>query len=536
MPTLTLSARAERPAIASTGQQRLLVAVDVSASSGPLERARPPISCVLALDVSGSMAGPPLEQVVRSVDRLTELVAPTDRLGIVAFSDGATVASELVDGDDAGRRVLQRRAHRLVADGWTNVEEGLRTAAGLLASEAPDRRRSVVLLSDGVPNRGASTPEALRAVVGGVRPVASVSTLGYGTQHNEDVLAAVADAGGGRYQFIQDPALARHELALALGAQADVVASGVELGVQPARGVELVRVVGFAQPRFREGGAVVGLPDLEANARRLVVVELEVLSAPRGGELAAVSVAWRDARTGAAEEARAAVVVDVRDRPAELDPAVHARVLLGRCEEERARARALADRGQFEGAAAALRAFLREVEASPAWKPDDGSELWEAHELVLDEAMALERRPSQEAYQVFRKQTLVVRADYQTPSMSSLRVGRSVTSLTRDKPAGPIPKAALVMLDGPTPGARFPVGERCTIGRTSAAEIVVASPSVSRRHADVFALEGEHWVCDLGSTNPTLVNGAPLGAAPHKLAPGDVIQVGVARLRYELLS
>ena len=48
-----------------------------------------------------------------------------------------------------------------------------------------------------------------------------------------------------------------------------------------------------------------------------------------------------------------------------------------------------------------------------------------------------------------------------------------------------------------------------------------------------FANAGDFWVADMGSTNPTLVNGSALGSAPHKLAAGDVIIVGDMKLRYE---
>jgi pSer/pThr/pTyr-binding forkhead associated (FHA) protein len=56
-------------------------------------------------------------------------------------------------------------------------------------------------------------------------------------------------------------------------------------------------------------------------------------------------------------------------------------------------------------------------------------------------------------------------------------------------------------------GARFPLVEAVTIGRSSQVEIFVADAGVSRRHAKVMpAPDGGHLLVDLGSANGTLVD------------------------------
>ncbi len=96
--------------------------------------------------------------------------------------------------------------------------------------------------------------------------------------------------------------------------------------------------------------------------------------------------------------------------------------------------------------------------------------------------------------------------------------------------AGKCPEAWLVAVGD---GARYRLADECLIGRTSEAHICVTSPNVSRRHAEIFANAGDYWLADLGSTNPTIVNGQPLQRAPHKLNPGDHVKVGNVELRYE---
>jgi FHA domain/TIR domain len=69
------------------------------------------------------------------------------------------------------------------------------------------------------------------------------------------------------------------------------------------------------------------------------------------------------------------------------------------------------------------------------------------------------------------------------------------------------------------------------IGRHSSSHIVIDDKTVSRQHAIVQAARGDrHVVLDVGSTSGVFVNGARVDQAI--LADGDLIELGVARLRY----
>lgn len=73
---------------------------------------------------------------------------------------------------------------------------------------------------------------------------------------------------------------------------------------------------------------------------------------------------------------------------------------------------------------------------------------------------------------------------------------------------------------------------RITIGRASDNDIVLGDLQVSRRHARLERVGGAWRLTDLGSRNPTLVNGLPVaGRAP--LADGDRITVGATDLRVD---
>jgi Ca-activated chloride channel family protein len=223
-------------------------------------------------------------------------------------------------------------------------------------------------------------------------------------------------------------------------------------------------------------------------------------------------------------------MIDVAEGPPAIALAACATVLLLRADRARAEARALADRGQFEGAAALLRGLMREIEATPG-SGEEGTPLHEAREQLLDEAMAYERRPAAEVLASFKMSTAPKSLSAGDIGASSRAKGATALRFA-SATAGLFPEAYLVIAEGPRAGSEKRLGPQNTIGRTSSADIVVASELVSRRHADVFALEGEFWIADLGSTNVTSVNDKPLGAKPHRLEAGDRIRVGDVVLVY----
>jgi hypothetical protein len=91
----------------------------------------------------------------------------------------------------------------------------------------------------------------------------------------------------------------------------------------------------------------------------------------------------------------------------------------------------------------------------------------------------------------------------------------------------------LVMPDVPDREMLIPETEgfALNIGRSSANDIVVRDPTVSRRHARISFHEGTYRVEDLNATNFTFLGGIPVVDTCHFM-PGDVLDVGTVQIRY----
>ena len=104
--------------------------------------------------------------------------------------------------------------------------------------------------------------------------------------------------------------------------------------------------------------------------------------------------------------------------------------------------------------------------------------------------------------------------------------------------APPIASAGprLVATMGTYAGNIFPLsGGSLDIGRDTANAVSLPDDTnASRRHAILQVTNGQAAVTDNGSSNGTFVNGVRIPAqSPHPLNPGDEVQIGMTRFRYE---
>ncbi len=89
-------------------------------------------------------------------------------------------------------------------------------------------------------------------------------------------------------------------------------------------------------------------------------------------------------------------------------------------------------------------------------------------------------------------------------------------------------RAYVIVIAGPNVGEMFKVDGVADIGRGQSARIRLTDTEISRRHARLVCKGGKVHVEDLGSTNGTFVNGAPV--SQRVLEDGDKIQIGTTTI------
>ena len=200
----------------------IVVAIARPRSSEEMERVDTEgIDIVLAMDVSTSMLARDLvpDRLSASKDIAIEFIAqrPTDRMGIVVFAGESFTQCPLTTDRATLINLMKEVQTDLIEDG-TAIGNGLATAVARM-KDSDAKSRVVILLTDGVNNRGEISPQMAAEIAKtyGIR----VYTIGVGTDNetapypvmtpwgvevqnvkveiDETLLAEIAESTGGRY-------------------------------------------------------------------------------------------------------------------------------------------------------------------------------------------------------------------------------------------------------------------------------------------------------------------------------------------------
>ncbi|MBW2281497.1 MAG: VWA domain-containing protein [Deltaproteobacteria bacterium] len=257
---------------------------------------RLPTDLVVVLDRSGSMRGDKLRDARAAIRELLARLGPEDRFALVTYSNQAAVRIPLSPATPQSRDSWFGAVASIRASGATNLSAGLDSGLSIVEASLADRRvPRVILISDGLANRGDSTRRGLVAIAGrAARGEFTLSSIGVGQDFNEAVMTAIADAGTGNYYYLENSALLANVFAAEFDAARSTVASALELRIEPASGVRVVEAAGY--PLGVEPGVAVIRPGaLFAGQERRIWVTL-ALSRSRVGqyELGHFALAYTD--------------------------------------------------------------------------------------------------------------------------------------------------------------------------------------------------------------------------------------------------
>jgi hypothetical protein len=389
---LVLTAQCEVPSL-GRGASREDFSVLVHARA-PAGVARAPLDLVIVLDVSSSMRGRKLALLKQAVGFVIDQLGPDDRLSVIAFSSSVSRLTGLARMSDAGKVAARLAVESLDNNHGTNIGEGLRVAAQVLAGRRHKNAvASMILLSDGQDfyvGRGIKiyadlVPPSftMHGGGGGTRRPAPIHTFGFGAKHDAAAMHAVAEATGGVYSFVGDVAAVQDSFARCVGGLLSVAVQEARVNVACLhRGVRVQQVSagGYASEVSDDGrSASIDVGELYDDEGRRFLVRVYVpraRAAEQVTRLVKVSCTYRDTATG--QTAHAAAPAAVIQRPLELTyaPAPSMDVERERVRvsaaEDIAAARVKAEGGEHADAARILESGLRAVEQSaPGVAGDD---------------------------------------------------------------------------------------------------------------------------------------------------------------------
>ncbi len=270
-----LTARADRRYIRPYDRSQRFVLVEVTAPPASEQRDRVPVNLAFVIDRSGSMSGEKLDLAKRAVEEALARLDTRDRFSVIVYDNVVETVVESTTASPEARRLATSRLATIDARGSTDLAggwfRGCEQVAQHLSERGVDR---VLLLTDGLANVGIKDPTELAGHARELRARGvSTTTFGVGTDFDEALLQAMADAGGGHFYYIADAAQIRDHIASEVGETLEVVARDVELEIQAGEGT-LIEAISPQPVTVRGSRSIVALGDLVADQVQDVVLRL----------------------------------------------------------------------------------------------------------------------------------------------------------------------------------------------------------------------------------------------------------------------
>jgi len=297
--SLTMTTSLSNRNVLLSGPGIVHMAIDLKGAAANSDK-RLPMNVALVIDRSGSMRGEKIEDARASARHFVMQLSPQDRIAIISYSDGVRVDLPSSKATAATQKSAMEAIAGIQAGGSTNLSGGLFRAQDEVERHmAAGQVNRVILMSDGLANRGLTDTKAIskRAQQTSQRGV-TTTTMGVGTDYNEDLMTSLADHAGGNYYFIQESKQIAHVFKEELRKMFATVAQNTVVTFTLEDGIDLKELYGYTFTR-QNGQVTVALSDIFGGQKRSILLALEV-PCMRSGKLALsqVSLQFDDVNAG----------------------------------------------------------------------------------------------------------------------------------------------------------------------------------------------------------------------------------------------
>jgi len=292
----------DRGALPAGVAQTAVVKVALEAPRAPRETERPPVNLALVLDRSGSMSGDKIAKAREAAIEALRRLGPRDLFSLVVYDHAVQTLVPAQHASDTAW--IEERIRSIRPGGNTALFGAVSQGAAEVRKHLGDHYvHRVILLSDGLANVGPSSPQDLaRLGAALLKEGISVTTVGVGTDFNEDLMARLAEKSDGNHYFVESSVDLPRIFAAELGDVLSVVARKVIIEIDCPDGVRPLRIIG-REGRIRGQRVEIGMNQLYGGQEKYALVEVEVPAgrARESIDLARVTCAYENALTTKSE-------------------------------------------------------------------------------------------------------------------------------------------------------------------------------------------------------------------------------------------
>jgi Mg-chelatase subunit ChlD len=237
---------------------------------------REPLVLAVVFDRSASMNNDEKIGFARKAGHIVaDNLTPQDYVSLIAYNHEVQVLVPL--HAVINREYLHHRIDELVATGHTNISGGFLEGCAQVEKRLREPGlHHVILLTDGLANRGVTDPRSLVSLVQRARQRGiGVTTIGVGSDFNETLLTQMAQAGGGHYSFAANADQIPNAVEQEMGSLLAVSAQNVNFKMDLPEGIEIQQVYGHEEA-FKPGILEESLGDLTSGEERRLLIKLRV--------------------------------------------------------------------------------------------------------------------------------------------------------------------------------------------------------------------------------------------------------------------
>ncbi len=271
---ITIRVEVDRKVLPAGQKGKAIIKVSLGAPKVKKAK-RAGVNLAIVLDRSGSMAGEKLVKAKEAAIEALKRLGPADIFSLVIYDH--QIQTLVPAQSAANAESIIKIINSISSGGNTALFGGVSQGAAEVRKNIGEKYvHRVILLSDGLANVGPSSPQDLerlgRALI---KENISVTTVGVGTDYNEDLMTRLSQASDGNAYFVQNskdlPKIFTNEL----GDVLSVVARKVIIEIECPGGVTPIRIIG-REGRIKGNKVELYLNQLYGGQEKYVLLEVEV--------------------------------------------------------------------------------------------------------------------------------------------------------------------------------------------------------------------------------------------------------------------
>jgi Ca-activated chloride channel homolog len=277
----------DRNVLPTGGSQNVVLKVTLDAEK-PYERVkptdRPKVNLSIVLDRSGSMSGQKIDKAKEAAIEAMRRLGYGDICSVVIYDHNV----QTIVPAQSARNIewIESRINTIQPGGNTALFGGVSQGASEIRKNlGGEYVHRIILLSDGLANVGPSTPEELgRLGAALLKEDISVTTIGVGTDYNEDLMASLSQNSDGNTYFVESSQDLPRIFTAELGDVLDVVAKKVKVIIECPGDVTPVRIIG-RDGRIRGRTIEISLNQLYGGQEKYALIEVSVPAGKKGQDM-----------------------------------------------------------------------------------------------------------------------------------------------------------------------------------------------------------------------------------------------------------